>query len=131
MYWNWKIGGVVLGLAFLLAVALVKPIGVSTQFVILDGMIANVFNAELIIESEESKFFLEVTIKDKLTGAERTSAITFDSMTGFTSAGTVDIACRAGVLNTIATFEVPSNQQYILGRKDGQAKVYAYLGDNQ
>ena len=55
MYWNWKIGGVVLGLAFLLAVALVKPIGVSTQFVILDGMIANVFNGELIIESEESK----------------------------------------------------------------------------
>jgi len=55
MYWNWKAGGFVLGISFLLAVALVKPIGVSTQFVILDGMIANVFNSELIKENKESK----------------------------------------------------------------------------
>ncbi len=38
MYWNWKIGGIALGLIFFAAVALVKPIGVSTQFVILDGI---------------------------------------------------------------------------------------------
>ncbi len=31
-------------MAFLLAVALVKPIGVSTQFVIFDGMMASAFN---------------------------------------------------------------------------------------
>lgn len=55
MYWNWKLGGFVLGISFLLAVALVKPIGVSTQFVILDGMIANAFNSELIMENKESK----------------------------------------------------------------------------
>ena len=34
---DWKIGGVLLGGVFFLAVLLVKPIGVSTQFVILDG----------------------------------------------------------------------------------------------
>jgi hypothetical protein len=55
MYWNWKAGGFVLGISFLLAVALVKPIGVSTQFVILDGMIAGAFNSELIKEDKESK----------------------------------------------------------------------------
>jgi len=55
MYWDWKIGGFILGLAFLLAAALVKPIGVSTQFVILDGMIANTFISGLVTESNENK----------------------------------------------------------------------------
>ena len=87
--------------------------------------------AQVVVESEESKFFMEVTIVDKLTKQERTSALTFDNMTGFTAAGTVDITARAGVLNDIATFEVPSNQQYILGKRDGNGKLYNYLGDNQ
>lgn len=47
---NWFRGGLLLGLALLLAVILVKPIGVSTQFVILDGMIWNLFSADLISE---------------------------------------------------------------------------------
>lgn len=55
MYWNWKIGGVVLGLTFLLAVAIVKPIGVSTQFVILDGMIAKNFDSTLVTETPGDK----------------------------------------------------------------------------
>ncbi len=50
---NWKIGGVALGLVFFLAVALVKPIGVSTQFVILDGIIGDAVNAELVSKTEE------------------------------------------------------------------------------
>ncbi len=37
--WSWRASGLALGLSFLLAVTLVKPIGVSTQFVILDGII--------------------------------------------------------------------------------------------
>lgn len=55
MYWNWFKGGMALGLCFLLAVALVKPIGVSTQFVILDGIIAKQFNSELISEDKTAK----------------------------------------------------------------------------
>ena len=39
MILNWKSGGVLLGLVFFAAVLLVKPIGVSTQFVIFDGML--------------------------------------------------------------------------------------------
>lgn len=55
MYWNWKLGGLALGLTFLLAVVLVKPIGVSTQFVILDGIIGDWLNPELVTPSDSSK----------------------------------------------------------------------------
>ncbi len=52
---NWFKGGIVLGLVFLFAVFLVKPIGVSTQFVILDGIIWNIFSDDLIQETADSK----------------------------------------------------------------------------
>ncbi len=52
---NWFKGGILLGLVFLFAVFLVKPIGVSTQFVILDGIIWNVFSDDLIDDSADSK----------------------------------------------------------------------------
>lgn len=52
---NWFKGGIALGLSFLLAVLLVKPIGVSTQFVILDGMIWNAFSKDLITEDAGAK----------------------------------------------------------------------------
>ena len=52
---NWFKGGIALCLSFLLAVILVKPIGVSTQFVILNGMIWDVFSADLITEDSASK----------------------------------------------------------------------------
>lgn len=53
--WNWKISGVMLGLIFLLTVIVVKPIGVSTQFVILDGMIWNTISSELVVKDDSAK----------------------------------------------------------------------------
>lgn len=50
---NWKAGGLLLGVVFFLAVLLVKPIGVSTQFVILDGILGDMVNAELVTETAE------------------------------------------------------------------------------
>jgi len=50
MHWNWKIGGVALGLTFFAAVLLVKPIGVSTQYVIVDGIIADAVRPDLVVE---------------------------------------------------------------------------------
>lgn len=50
---NWKTGGLLLGLVFFAAVLLVKPIGVSTQFVILDGIIGDAVNSELVTQAEE------------------------------------------------------------------------------
>ena len=55
MYWDWLKGGSALGIAFLLAVILVKPIGVSTQFVILDGVIGNSINDTLVVKDENTK----------------------------------------------------------------------------
>ena len=52
---NWFKGGLLLGVAFLCAVALVKPIGVSTQFVIADGIIWNLFSDTIVQEDPESK----------------------------------------------------------------------------
>lgn len=38
---SWKVAGIALGLLLILATALVKPLGVSTQFVVTDGMVAH------------------------------------------------------------------------------------------
>ncbi len=53
--WNWLTGGLLLGLIFLLAAWIVKPIGVSTQFVILNGIVWNLFDADLIENDQEAK----------------------------------------------------------------------------
>lgn len=52
---NWFKGGLLLGAAFLLAIALVKPVGVSTQFVIADGIIWRLFSDQIIMTSKENK----------------------------------------------------------------------------
>ena len=56
--WSWRASGIALGLTFLLAVALVKPIGVSTQFVILDGMAWDLVYSDLIVELKFPSFVL-------------------------------------------------------------------------
>ena len=52
---NWKIGGLLLGAVFFAAVLLVKPIGVSTQFVILDGILWNAVDPSVVVESADAK----------------------------------------------------------------------------
>ncbi len=51
----WKLGGALLALAFFAAVFFVKPIGVSTQFVILDGVIWDAINPRIVVEDATSK----------------------------------------------------------------------------
>jgi uncharacterized membrane protein YedE/YeeE len=55
MYWSWMRSGFALGLCFLITVVLVKPIGVSTQFVILDGMIGSAFSDNLVVADDTAK----------------------------------------------------------------------------
>jgi uncharacterized membrane protein YedE/YeeE len=55
MYWNWKIGSITLGLTFLVTVALTKPIGVSTEFVLFDAILAKTANPELVVKDETTK----------------------------------------------------------------------------
>lgn len=52
---DWFKGGLLLGAAFLVAVSFVKPIGVSTQFVIADGIIWNLFSDSVVQKDPESK----------------------------------------------------------------------------
>lgn len=55
MILSWQKGGLLLGLVFLAAVLLVKPIGVSTQFVILDGILWNAVDSQVVVKSPETK----------------------------------------------------------------------------
>ena len=55
VYWHWLKGGCALAACFLLAIVLVKPIGVSTQFVILDGVIASFVDHELVTRDPTAK----------------------------------------------------------------------------
>lgn len=52
---SWKAGGLLLGIVFFAAVLLVKPIGVSTQFVILDGILWDAVDSSVVTESTETK----------------------------------------------------------------------------
>ena len=47
---NWLKGAVILGLSFFFAIFLVKPIGVSTQFSVLSGIIHSSIDKNIIIE---------------------------------------------------------------------------------
>ncbi len=53
--WTWFQAGLALAASFLLAVVLVKPIGVSTQFVIFDGMVARVVQPSLVEADASAK----------------------------------------------------------------------------
>lgn len=49
------ISGVAIGVIFLMAVLLVKPIGVSTQFVILDGIVWDAMDDDIVVKDEKAK----------------------------------------------------------------------------
>jgi len=52
---SWQWGGLLLGIVFFAAVVLVKPIGVSTQFVIFDGILWNAIDENVVTAAEEAK----------------------------------------------------------------------------
>jgi len=52
---DWLRGGIALAFAFLITVWMVKPIGVSTQFVIADGMAWDLVSPGLVVEDPETK----------------------------------------------------------------------------
>lgn len=68
-YWNWKLSGIALAACFLGAVILVKPIGVSTQFVIADGIIWSWLDDGLIQADPQGKPTSEQAYINKYAGA--------------------------------------------------------------
>ncbi|HIO97225.1 MAG TPA: hypothetical protein EYG71_04790 [Leucothrix sp.] len=53
--WNWMTSGIAIALIFLTALFLVKPIGVSTQFVILDGLVWDTIDESVITKDDTAK----------------------------------------------------------------------------
>lgn len=51
----WHLGGLLLALAFFVSVLLIKPVGVSTQFVIASGIVWDLVDPSLVITDPESK----------------------------------------------------------------------------
>lgn len=51
----WHFAGLLLAAAFFLAVLLVKPIGVSTQFVIADGIVWDMIDQDIVTENAKAK----------------------------------------------------------------------------
>ena len=47
---NWIKGALILGFSFFIAIFLVKPIGVSTQFSVLSGIIQSSIDKNVIVE---------------------------------------------------------------------------------
>ena len=68
---KWIKGAIILGLSFFISILLVKPIGVSTQFSVLSGMIYNAVDKDLIIEdsTRESGYKSTNAYLDKNDGA--------------------------------------------------------------
>ncbi len=56
MILNWKMGGLTLGLVFFAAVLLVKPNGVSTQFVILDGILWDTVSPDVVTQTPDGAY---------------------------------------------------------------------------
>lgn len=50
---NWMIKGLILGTVFFMAALIIKPVGVSTQFSVLSGIIHSSINKEVIRVNEE------------------------------------------------------------------------------
>ncbi len=55
MILSWKSGGLLLGAVFFAAVLLAKPIGVSTQFVIFDGILWDAIDPTTVVTSSAAK----------------------------------------------------------------------------
>jgi len=80
------------------------------------------------VESEESQAEIPVLLLDELNGnllGER--ILSFETMTGFTSADTVDVALTANVPQRLAYQDAPQGQIFALNPNQ---KVRVYLGDD-
>lgn len=67
---SWIKGALILGFSFFIAIMLVKPIGVSTQFSVLSGIIHSALDKEVIVEdsSRESGYSSSNAYYDKSDG---------------------------------------------------------------
>jgi hypothetical protein len=84
-----------------------------------------------IVESEDSRMYLDCTLINKATGDMQPITLTFEEFTGFTSGGTVDKTfTNAGDVLNLAYYKVDAGNQLVLGHPSGLGKAYIYIGDD-
>lgn len=86
-----------------------------------------VSNASDTIESEESQWEIPMLIYNEQGVVVDSKTLTQENMTGFTQAGTVDIAVVVGIPMRIAYYDVPRGLHMGL---DPNGRVRAYMGDD-
>jgi len=80
-----------------------------------------------IIESEECALMLPILLSDAAGNVVQKKVLTFDNMTGFTAAGTVDITCAANIPQRVCYWDVPRG---LIASLDFSGKFHAYIGDD-
>lgn len=80
------------------------------------------------IESEDCGAHIPIILYDEKTGKPvQNKTLTFNNMTGFTVAGTVDIVCAAGVPVRVCYYDVPRG---LVAGLDPRGKIHAYMSDD-
>lgn len=79
------------------------------------------------LESEECQWEIPMLVYDLNGNLVGRKTLTQENMTGFTQAGTVDLAVAADVPARVAYTDVPRGLQYAL---DPNGKIRAYMGDD-
>jgi len=80
-----------------------------------------------IIESEESQWEIPCLVYNLDNTLVGRKTLTQNNMTGFTTAGTVDLQCTANVPTRVAYFDVPRGLKYMI---EPEGKIRAYIGDD-
>lgn len=112
----------------------IQPIGTfGVSNVKTRGRIVISFTADAtdIVESEECSLKLPIVLYEDVNGRPgrivSNQVLTFDNMTGFTAAGTVDITATAAVPARICYYDVPRG---LIAGLDPRGKFHVYMGDD-
>ena len=110
MYWSWLKSGVALGFCFLITVVLVKPIGVSTQLGILDGIIGSAFSGDLVVKDDTAKSgFKSSNPYLNKSGGKSTLVVTGGSTAMFGGSLSALLAVFIGIVFIAAAKLLPDN----------------------
>ncbi len=128
---NWKIGGLLLGLVFFAAVLLVKPIGVSTQFVILDGLLVDTVNPNFVTTTDEGGYTSSNAYLAKSNGKYAKSVsnplnYSFVFVIAMMIGGLVSAKMRGGISSTER--QIPALWRANFGDSPAKRYAAAFLG---
>lgn len=132
MYWNWKTGGIVLGLVFFLAPLIIKPIGVSTQFAVADGIVMKILKPGYVkADSEAESGYTSTNPYLASSGGELAKDVAHPLNYGYLFVLFMFVGGFIGRLFTLKKFkldQVPPFHSERFGPSPGRRYFYAFLG---